>query len=127
MHDNYIISYNVNIRDKVLSIQTYNNIKKREENIYFYEVLTHSFKAILEYNQILDIDDFEINRFISDNQIEISEMKKYCWPIDYQNIGELESFLTTNKYRYIRINASYGMFGWVLAKSYKINRFGVSQ
>lgn len=67
MHNNYIVSYNVMIKEKTLIIQTYNNTEKREEDIYFFDVLTHSFKCILDYNQILDINDYEIDCFINDN------------------------------------------------------------
>ena len=45
----------------------------------------------------------------------------FCWPIDYNTEQELIDFLITNKYKYIEINSSYGMFGWVIAKSYEIS------
>lgn len=41
---------------------------------------------------------------------------KWC----YNTEQELIDFLITNKYKYIEINSSYGMFGWVIAKSYEI-------
>lgn len=47
-------------------------------------------------------------------------MEGYCWPIDYQTEKELIEFLKNNGYKYIRVNSSYGMFGWILAKSYEI-------
>lgn len=47
-------------------------------------------------------------------------MEGYCWPIDYQTEKELIAFLRNNGYKYIRVNSSYGMFGWILAKSYEI-------
>ena len=49
-------------------------------------------------------------------------MEGYCWPIDYQTEQELTDFLVDNEYKYIKINSSYGMFGWILAKSYKITK-----
>lgn len=121
MHDNYIVSYNVNLKQRALIIQTYNKTKKEEENIVFFDVLTHSFKCILDYNQVLDISDYRIDSFFNDNQIDIKEMHRYCWPIDYQDEKELKEFLIANEYKYIKISSSYGMFGWVLAKSYQIN------
>ena len=82
--------------------------------------MTHSFWCILDYNQILDINDYEIDCFINDNQIELERLKGHCWPIDYQNEKDLKGFLIENGYRYIKITSSYGMFGWILAKSYHI-------
>ncbi|NLK76854.1 MAG: hypothetical protein GX284_03905, partial [Clostridiales bacterium] len=51
---------------------------------------------------------------------ELIRMKGYGWPIVYQTEQELLDFLIINEYKYIKINSSYGMEGWILAKSYKI-------
>lgn len=120
MHDDYIVQYSVNLSEQKLILQTYNNETKAEGKISFSDVLTHSFRCILDYNQILDIDEYGIDSFIVDNKAELQELKGYCWPINYQNQEELKTFLMDNGYKYIRINSSYGLFGWVLAKSYVI-------
>lgn len=120
MHDDYIVQYSVNLSEQKLILQMYNNETKAEGKISFSDVLTHSFRCILDYNQILDIDEYGIDSFIVDNKAELQELKGYCWPINYQNQEELKTFLMDNGYKYIRINSSYGLFGWVLAKSYEI-------
>ncbi len=120
MHDDCIVAYNVNLEEKVVVIQTYNNTKKKQGKIYFSEVLTHSFKCIIDYNIISDIEECEISNFFIENQEELKKMEGHCWPIDYQTERELIIFLRNNGYKYIRVNSSYGMFGWILAKSYDI-------
>ena len=120
MHDDYIVGYSANLEEKSIIIQTYNNSENKQKKICFSEVLTHCFKCIIDYNIILDIQECEIRSFAKDNQEELIKMKGYCWPIDYQTEQELISFLAVNGYKYIKINSSYGMFGWVLAKRYKI-------
>ena len=120
MHDNYIVSYNVNLLKKNMSVKTYNNKQKKYKTIYFSEVLTHSFRCIIDYNIISDICESGIQKFIQDNQKELIKLKGFCWPINYNTEQELIDFLITNKYKYIEINSSYGMFGWVIAKSYEI-------
>ena len=120
MHDDCIVAYNVNLEEKVVVIQTYNNTKKKQRKISFSEVLTHSFKCIIDYNIIFDIQECEISIFFSDNQEELIRMKDYGWPIVYQTKQELIDFLITNEYKYIKINSSYGMEGWILAKFYEI-------
>ncbi|MCI9418853.1 MAG: hypothetical protein HFG32_02385 [Eubacterium sp.] len=55
-----------------------------------------------------------------DHREELIKKKGYCWPINDQTEEELTDFLAENKYTYIRINSSYGMSGWILAKSYEI-------
>ena len=121
MHDDYIVEYSVNISGKKLVIQTYNNNEKKERKIFFYDVLTHSFKCVLNYNQILDISECEIGSFIVENKLELKELEGYCWPINYQNEEDLKTFLIANDYKYIKLNSSYGLFGWILAKSYQIS------
>ncbi|MBQ5560299.1 MAG: hypothetical protein IIT46_11095 [Lachnospiraceae bacterium] len=122
MHDDYIVGYSVNLEEKDMVIQTYNDNTKKLKKICFSEVLTHCFKCIIDYNIISDICECEISSFVKDNQEELIKMEGYCWPIDYQTEQELIEFLVDNEYKYIKINSSYGMFGWILAKSYKITK-----
>ena len=121
MHDDYIVQYSVNLSEQKLILQTYNNETKAEGKICFSDVLTHSFRCILDYNQILDINEYGIDSFIVDNKAELQELKGYGWPTIYRNQEELKFFLMDNGYKYIKLNSSYGLFGWVLAKSYKIS------
>lgn len=120
MHDDCIVAYNVNLEEKIVVIQTYNTTKKKQRKICFSGVLTHSFKCIIDYNVISDIEECEISEFFNENQVELKKMEGHCWPIDYQTEKELIVFLRNNGYKYIRVNSSYGMFGWILAKSYEI-------
>lgn len=120
MHDDYLVSYSVDLVKKYVIIQTYNNTEKRQRRIYFSEVLTHFFRCITDYNIILGIDECDIYSFVKDNQEEFKKMEDYCWSVDYNTEMELIDFLITNKYKYIKINSSYGMFGWIIAKSYEI-------
>ncbi len=120
MHDDCIVAYSVNLEEKNIVIQTYNSTKKRQGKIYFFEVLTHLFKGTIDYNILLDIQECDISFFYNDNKEEIIKMKDYGWPIVYQTEQELIDFLGANEYKYIKICSSYGMDGWILAKSYKI-------
>lgn len=120
MHDDCIIAYSVNLEEKSMVIHTYNNAKKKHAKICFFEVLTHSFKCIIDYNIILDIQECEMGFFFEDNKEELIKMKDYGWPVDYLTEQELMDFLITNEYKYIKIYSSYGMDGWILAKSYEI-------
>lgn len=119
MHDDYIVGYSVNLKEKDMVLHTYNHNEKKEKRICFSGVLTHCFKCIIDYNIILDIQECEISNFVKDNQEELIKMEGYCWPINYQTDQDLIDFLVAKEYKYIKINSSYGMFGWVLAKSYK--------
>ena len=120
MHDNYIIDYTVNLSQKKIVLKTYNKYVQQNEIVYFNDVLTHEFKCILEYNQILDINSYDIECFFSENQHELKLLHCSCWPINYTNSEKLKKYLVENKYQYIKINSSYGMYGWIIAKDYTI-------
>lgn len=55
MHDDCIVAYSVNLEEKTVIIQTHNNVEKKQRKICFYEVLTHSFRCVIDYNIISDI------------------------------------------------------------------------
>ena len=122
MHDDCIVTYSVNLEEKVLVIQTYNNTQKKHRKICFYGVLTHSFKCIIDYNIIADINVCDVKEFVKENKEELKSMEGYCWPIDYNDEEELNRFLVNDKYKYIKILSSYGMSGWILAKEFEIHK-----
>lgn len=60
MHDNYIVEYSMNFEQNNIVIKTHNNTKGKRSDISFSEVLTHSFRCIIDYNIISDIEEREI-------------------------------------------------------------------
>lgn len=122
IHDNEIISYEVCLKDKKIIIHSKNNYSKLNEyiDIVFYNVLVHFFENQLSHSIIFDICKYDVNKFIQDNNQLLNKRKKYCWPIDYDNIEELISTLEKEEYNYYVISSSYGLEGWVLAKKVKL-------
>lgn len=105
------MSYEVSFETKTIKITTYNKKVDKIEILFVEGVLTHSFETILTNNILLSIEECSIELFIKENINELELNKNYCWPIDYNNIDELESFLVDNKYKYIKIYSSYGLSG----------------
>lgn len=103
MHDSCIVEYSVNFKKKNMVIKTYNNTKGKQSEILFSEVLTHSFKCIIDYNIVSDIEESEISAFFNENQEELKKMEGHCWPIDYQTEKELIAFLRNSGYKYIPV------------------------
>lgn len=120
MHDDFIVSYGVDIEKKSIQINTYNQETKKRMVLLFSEVLTHSFNCILECNILFDVTENDVELFIKNNSVEIEEMKNFCWPINYDRVDELKNYLVQNEYRYYAISSSLGMSGWVLAKSFDV-------
>lgn len=75
MHDNYIVGYSVDVEKKNIVIKTYNNTKEKQSEILFLEVLTHSFKCVIDYNIISNIEEREISVFYIENQEELKKWK----------------------------------------------------
>lgn len=65
----------MDVEKKNIVIKTYNNTKEKQSEILFSEVLTHSFKCIIDYNIIFDIEEREISAFCIDNQEELKKWK----------------------------------------------------
>ncbi|PAV28916.1 hypothetical protein CIL05_14935 [Virgibacillus profundi] len=120
VHDNKIISYNVNLKNKVIKLQTQSEEGKLI-NIVFSDVLTHVFEDQLYGSIILDIEKQDLEQFFYKYKDLLEDKKAYCWPIDYNESTELERKLIEEKYAYYIIFASYGLNGWVLAKKLDIS------
>lgn len=120
IHDNEIISYEVDLRNRKIIIHTeyHDSTLIKNTDVIFYDVLVHSFRTELSGSIIFDIDKYEIIQFLKDNSELLKKEKNYCWPMDYNTIEELTERL--DQYSYYVISSSYGLSGWVLAKSYEI-------
>ncbi len=118
MHDYFIDSYSVDFIEKMLILNI--SSKGKKKCVCFKEVLTHCFNGILQYNQIMDIEEATVKNFIKENSQRIKELRLYDWPVLYETIEELERILYESQYKYIKIYSSYGLEGWVLAKKVEI-------
>lgn len=122
VHDNEIISYEVDFQKEHIKIHTrYQNADMKEEiDILFVDVISHMFEHQLKGSIILDICESGIDHFIKDNKELLMKNHEYCWPLPFKSIEDLKIKLTEENYKYIILMSSYGMNGWVLAKNYKI-------
>ena len=112
IHDNIIIKYSVDFENSNIIINTINEDGEKVD-IIFKDVLTCAFENQQKNSIILDIEERKSKEFISDN-IELLK-RDYGWPIEFNNIEELNSTLETQKYKYYVLQSSYGMYGWILA------------
>ena len=121
VHDNEIISYNVDLYNNKIVFHTKNDNTKitPKVDIVFTSVLAHYFENEIKGSTILDIEKYSIDKFIKDNEMLLKQGKDFCWPIYYDTIEELNEKLLKEQYNYYLISASYGLNGWILAKGYE--------
>lgn len=120
IHDNEIISYEIDLKNYQIILHTQYKISGRIKNIdiIFYNVLVHFFQNELRGSIIFDIEKYDINIFLKKNSDLLKKKKNYCWPMIYSTEEELKERLLEGQYSYYIISSSYGLNGWVLAKSY---------
>ena len=119
MHDGIVEEYTVCLDEERIVIKTRNNNGVRHI-VCFENVLTHLFNCVIKGSQILEISESSIDCFLNDNRDILAEKSDYCWPMDYQSEDELKTYLEKSGYIYIVIYSSYGLNGWVLAKSWSV-------
>lgn len=122
IHDNEIISYEVDLKNQKIIMHTEYYDSKFIERIciVFSDVLVHFFENELSGSIIFDIEEYSLNQFVKDNSKLLEKQKNYCWPMDYDTIKELTENLLKEQFSYYVISSSYGLGGWVLAKNYEI-------
>ncbi|WP_127534010.1 hypothetical protein [Paenibacillus kobensis] len=118
VHDYEVISYEVNLKDRIIIINTEYNENKLK--IEFTDVLAHLFEDQLQGSVLLDIDTYDIEGFVEGNVELLERHKPYCWPTSYETLNELRGMLVKEQYEYFVICSSIGFNGWVLAKKMKI-------
>ncbi|MDN4604094.1 hypothetical protein P5G61_22830 [Paenibacillus sp. F6_3S_P_1C] len=118
VHDNIILSYEVDLENEFIRMRTrsYHSDLSEDTDIFFSDVLAHSFDTPMQGSIIFDIDDVGLDHFINYNRELLEKGKGQGWPITYKTDEELESKLIEGEYQYFVITSSYGLSGWVLAK-----------
>ena len=120
IHDSEILSYQVDLRNKKIFIQTERKDFSDHVTIIFEGVMAHCFETQLNGSILFGIEKRGIEQFVPENQSLLQKYKDYCWPINYNTSEEFEEYILKGKYSYYSISSSYGLSGWVLSKQYSL-------
>jgi|SRR5699024_1566796 len=120
IHDNQIINYQVNLRNKTILLQTISETNKAID-IYFNNFVAYYFENQLPGSILLDVFEDDIDKFIQQNREVLKQGKDYFWPINYETEEELLQYLRKSSYHYYIIQSSYGMNGWVISNEMYMN------
>ena len=122
IHDNEVMAYEVDLKKNqiILHTQYKDGGLIKNTDIFFYDVLVHSFQNELGGSILFDIEKYDIDIFLKRNMDLLKKKKNYCWPMSYDTEEELVERLTAGQYCYYVISSSYGLNGWILAKRYDV-------
>ena len=122
VHDNIILSYQVDFEANIMTLKTrYDNGDICENtDVVFTDYLTHMFEHVLKGSTIFDITECQINLFVKRESELLKKNKNYGWPIFYETRYGLIKFLKTHGYKIFEISSSDGLNGYVFAKQLSI-------
>ena len=122
VHDNRILSYQVDFENEILTLKTQYNTDEIHEktDVIFTGYLTHIFYNADKHSIIFDIEEYPLNSFLENEYELLEEQKNYCWPINYETTNDLINYFQSNTYKVFSVASSYGLYGYVLAKEMNV-------
>jgi hypothetical protein len=121
VHDNKLISYQVDICNHTLQIFTqYQDTEKT--SITFTGLTAHRFEYVTYCNIINGIYQLSIDYFINKNREMLEDSMRFSFPICAKTVEELSSYLKENEQKIFEIESVLGLSGFVIAKEISIDR-----
>ncbi len=119
VHDNEILSYEVDVRNETLRLFTkYED--KEDTVITFSGWLTHRLEDACHCNIISDISRLSVDSFIDNNKEMLEEMIRYL-PLDVRDTEDFRKYLQNKEQKIFEITSSIGLCGFVIAKEIAID------
>jgi len=119
VHDNEILSYNVDIFNKTLQIST-KYYDKEKTLITFTDFIAHRFENVTYCNLIFGITQVSIDYFIDENRDMLEEGLKHAFPIYAKDCEYLRGYLKEKEQKVFEISSSLGLCGFIIAKDISI-------
>ena len=124
VHDSLLVGYSVNSRSHeiVLSIDPHHGSAPRPFSIRFTGVTAHQFVYPHLPSVPFGIDELPTEKFIRDKWNALVEgSKENGWPgFPVETIEKASEHLARESLRAFEVSSSYGLSGWVLAKSLRV-------
>lgn len=121
VHDNEILSYQVDICNKKLQMFT-QYYDKEKTTITFTGLIGHRFENVTYQNLIFGISQIAIDYFINENKEILEKGLRFAFPIFAKSCEELRDYLIENEQRVFEISSTIGLYGFVIAKEILIDR-----
>ena len=119
VHDNFVESYSVDAGKREIILHTvYRDGGANETtDIIFSDVAAYRFTGDNFQTILFDVTETTIEEVLKMNQSIFEAEKNYAWPIHYESETDLLEKMSSQDMRAFLIHSSYGMGGWVWAKS----------
>lgn len=124
VHDNYLVSYEVRCERREIRLHT--EFRDRGEpfeytDVVFTGVCAYHFHQDCFTNIIFDIDETAPETIYSDHRAEFEAGRMYGWPGDWGKTEDAAlAYFREHGVQGYALQSSYGMDGWILAKSMEI-------
>jgi hypothetical protein len=123
IHDNFLVSYEVLHETREICLHTeYRDVALdapfEYTDVIFRGVFAYHFTQDNFSNILFGIDETTTENILADNKALFEAGERYGWPgIWNRSDATLRAYLTENQARGFEISSSFGMYGWVLARS----------
>ena len=121
VHDNIILSYQVDICNKELKMIT-KYIDEELVTITFTGVSTHRFECVAYHNMLMGIWHVSTDYFIDKNRELLEQYLRCGAPIVAKDCDKLKEYLNESGQKVFEIGAVMGLQGFVFAEEIKIDR-----
>ncbi|MFP7416673.1 hypothetical protein [Priestia filamentosa] len=115
IHDSKILNYQIDFEYSKIEIRVESE-QGDQMKILFEDFFAFHFEDQIPHSVLLDIVEGDLNSFALENKEVLDKGKDYYWPMDYDHIEELINHIKKNGYNYHKLQASYGLNGWILSK-----------
>jgi hypothetical protein len=123
IHDNQVVSYEVNGASQRIVLHTrYGEPELLEfTDVIFDGVLAYYFEHDNFGNILFGVQEVLVTQLVEDNRSLFEEGSKYAWPGSWNESPEASiDHFESNGGTGFEISSSYGLSGWVIAKSCRL-------
>jgi hypothetical protein len=125
IHDNRVISYEVDGERRRIVLRTRFEDREPVEHtdLIFEGVLAYHFENDNFGNILFGVEEVSVPQLVEGNRRLFDEGSKYAWPGPWnQSTQAAVQHLEAAGARAFEISSSYGLAGWVVAESYRLEQ-----
>lgn len=123
LHDNRILRYTADFEAHTLCMETVTE-DGRKVSVCFSGMVAYRFENVIECNILFSMYEDTVDSFLEDAKIGdlLEEELPYGFPtLDCRSVSELKTWMEKQNTRIFVIDASLGLWGFVLSNGIEIN------